>query len=48
MLLTGVVVLTVGRFTEQLGLAIPESMITLAAGCILVGGHLSNLRACRK
>ena len=48
MLLTGDVVLIGGRFTEQLGLAIPESMITLAAGCILVGGHLSNLRACRK
>ena len=48
MLLTGVVVLLAGRFTEQLGLAIPESMVTLAAGCILVGGHLSNLRAFRK
>ena len=48
MLLTGAVVLLAGRFTEQLELAVPESLITLAAGCILVGGHLSNLRTYRK
>lgn len=48
MLLTGVVVLLAGRFTEHLGLGIPETMITMAAGCILVAGHMKNGLACRK
>ena len=46
MLLAGVVVLLAGRFTEHLGLGIPESMITVTAGCMLVAGHMINWRAC--
>ena len=48
MLLIGVFVLLASRFTEHLGLGIPESMVTMAAGCVLVGGHILNWRACRK
>ena len=48
MLLTGVVVLFIARFNEALGMGIPEVFITVVGGSILVGGHLANLRACRK
>lgn len=48
MLLTGVLVLFVARFNEVLGTGIPEVFITVAGGSILVGGHIANLRACRK
>lgn len=47
-LLTGVIVLFIARFAEKLELGIPETIITVAGGCILVGGHLNNLRACSK
>ena len=48
MLLTGVIVLFIARFNEALGTGITEVFITVAGGSILVGGHLANLRACRK
>ena len=48
MLFTGVIVLSIARFSEALGSDIPEVFITVAGGCILVGGHIANLRACGK
>tara|TARA_Y100000588_G_scaffold91263_1_gene98502 strand:+ start:224 stop:613 length:390 start_codon:yes stop_codon:yes gene_type:complete len=47
MLLTGGIVLFIARFTETLGVDVPEVFITVVGGGILVGGHLANLRACR-
>tara|TARA_Y100000588_G_scaffold81302_1_gene85460 strand:- start:276 stop:674 length:399 start_codon:yes stop_codon:yes gene_type:complete len=47
-LLAGVIVLFTARFTEALGTDIPETFITMTGGGILVGGHLTNLWACRK
>jgi len=48
MFVTGVLILLVARSTEALGINIPEVYITITGGSILVLGHLSNLRACRK
>ena len=48
MFVTGVLILLIARSTEALGINIPEVYITITGGSILVLGHLSNLRACRK
>jgi hypothetical protein len=48
MFVTGILILLIARSTEALGINIPEVYITITGGSILVLGHLSNLRACRK
>lgn len=48
MFVTGILILLIARSTEALGINIPEVYITITGGSILVWGHLSNLRACRK
>ena len=48
MFVTGILILLIARSTETLGINIPEVYITITGGSILVLGHLSNLRACRK
>ena len=48
MFVAGILILLIARSTEALGINIPEVYINITGGGILVLGHLSNLRACRK